>query len=135
MLTNVPLDMKLVFNLNTNQVIIVSAQRASNGSYNFRLGKVQLTTRDPLLNNAGQVAGVNGSSCFGPFEINVGASPCASSSNLRPSALPRDRSAPGTTAGPAVDGGSWDEREDVLSLMSENILLTNCYHANVFSPC
>ncbi|MDR3639528.1 MAG: hypothetical protein P4L84_37350 [Isosphaeraceae bacterium] len=73
---NIPLNTSLAFNPNTNQLIIVpTAPTGNNLLYVYVLQGFQGHDGSPLLNNAGQPAGVSGNApYFQTFELATGAS-------------------------------------------------------------
>ena len=71
LLTNIPLNAKLAFNPNTNQLIIVPTVLPANDTYVIALSNMQSSPTNPLLNPAGQVAGVTGLPFFASFGLNV----------------------------------------------------------------
>ena len=71
-LENIPLNAQVAFNPNTNQLIMVPTQLVPNGNYVLALSDMQATNGDPLLNAAGQEAGVTGPTIFTSFAVQAG---------------------------------------------------------------
>ena len=70
---DVPLNAKLAFNPNTNQLIVVPTVPLGNDVYLFSLSNIQATNGDQLLNNNGQFAGKNGAApYFASFGLSTG---------------------------------------------------------------
>ncbi|MDR3638779.1 MAG: SMP-30/gluconolactonase/LRE family protein [Isosphaeraceae bacterium] len=75
---DVPLNATLAFNPNTDQLIIVPSQPVGNDIYLYSLNNMKATNGDPLLNNAGQPAGISGNApYYATFGLNAAGSPAA----------------------------------------------------------
>ena len=71
LMTNLPLNAKLAFNPNTNQLIIVPTVLPANDTYVIALSNMQSSPTNPLLDPAGAVAGVTGLPFFASFGLQV----------------------------------------------------------------
>jgi peptidylprolyl isomerase len=97
-LENVPLNAKVAFNPNTNQLIIVPTQATDPDVYVLALSQIQAANGDPLQNSAGQTAGVNGPPVYVTFETQY--------STIASAARPAVAAAATVAAPPAPDAVS-----------------------------
>ncbi|MDR3634887.1 MAG: Ig-like domain-containing protein, partial [Isosphaeraceae bacterium] len=73
-----PLNATIAYNPNTRQLIIVPSQPVGNDTYLLALSNMNASANDPLLNNAGQPAGVGGNA---PYYATFGVSASGSAAS------------------------------------------------------
>jgi hypothetical protein len=77
-----PLNATVAYNPSTWQLIIIPSQPVGNDTYLFALSNMAAANGDPLLNNAGQPAGVSGNPpYYATFGLNAGGSASASAAS------------------------------------------------------